>query len=202
MKPTYFVTLLYYFLLLVKLMHDYKRDSGQNILAKICHAIILIAIGIFYAKALLTLAYLGGNIDWFYNKVNSPVGIISGPARFTILVLHTLLAVAICLFAMQMFSRKDRARRLFISFLPFLAITEIFNFYLGWLSEGPSDIPAAYIFLIGTIAIGCIAVLIVVIYSSRFMRKFFTPEAILTTNEHIEILDSPSMQESNSQNQE
>ncbi len=167
------------------LTNDYKRDKGQNIKAKILHAICLTILMASYAGYFGILGMLVRNFDKVKEKFSFDVGIVSGQLHFILYLLHSILAMAVVAVAYQMIKRNEKSRRLLTFLLPFLALLEVFNFYRGWVADGDDlEVSHGFIFLIGFLLFGGLTSAIIAIYKSKFMMTFFTTieQNQLTTN--------------------
>ncbi len=161
-------------ILAIGLTRDYNRDKGQNSKAKIFHAIILAIICASYAGSFGILGSVIRNFDEIQQKYSVPIGIVPGQVHFLFYMAHLALSLVILILAIQMISRKEKALKLFLRLLPFLALLEIFSFYRGWIVDGDDmGVKHGIIILIGFLIIGGITTAIIWIYKTNFMKTFF-----------------------------
>ncbi len=163
------------------LYRDYKRDAGLNRKAKIYHAILLTLLLASYAGSFGIVGAIIRNFEGVKNQFSVDVGIVPGQVHLFLYFLHTLVSLAVLVFAYQMISRKETARKRLVTLLPLLGILSVFSFYRGWLNT-PDELILSdgMIILIGVIIMGGLTMLYMKIYNSEWMKKFFTfePEPI------------------------
>ncbi len=163
------------------LIRDFKRDKGLNKKAKVFHSILLSLLIFAFAGAFSKVGWVIRNFDLVQTFFGIDVGIVSGSIHLVIYVLDLILSLFVLVFAYQMISRKDKARKRIVFFLPFLAVTSVFNFYRGWLNDGGDILINDYlILLIGIIFFGSATVIYLLVYNSNYMKTFFNfkPEAV------------------------
>ena len=160
--------------LIIGIVHDYKRDPGQNRKAKVFHALCLGLICTMYANTIGAVIVFLKHLDRTYHKYSVAVGLVPGSLHFLIYLLDLILAIVVLFTALQMIKRSRKAKTLFLYFFPFLALIEVFNFYRGWLSGGEEiGLNHAVILFMGLVIYGSIAVALSIIYNSTFMNIFF-----------------------------
>ncbi len=158
------------------LMQDYKKDSEQNLKAKVLHAICLTILIASYAGSFRILGMLLRNFDKAKERFSADVCLVPGQLHFIFYLLHSALAMTVVILAYQMIRRNNKSRRLLLIVLPFLALLEVFSFYRGWVTDsGDLELNHFMIVLIGFLLVGGLASSIIAIYKSKFMITFFTP---------------------------
>ena len=161
-------------ILAVGLHHNYQQDAGQHRKAKTWQAVCL---------ALLVQSYAGifGQVGWLVShwaaaqqKFGQAVGYVPGEGHWLLYLLHMGLALLTLLTAMRMINRADAARRRLLWLLPLLVLAETFSFYRGWLS-GSTEVPLMHAFIValGVAFNGAVALMMALVYRSRFMQSFY-----------------------------
>jgi hypothetical protein len=162
-------------ILTLGLIQDYKKDSGQNIKAKVLHAICLTVLIASYAGSFRILGAIMRNFDKVKERFSVDVGLIPGQLHFIFYLIHSALAMTVVILAYQMIRRKEKSRGLLIILLPFLGLLEVFSFYRGWVTDGGDfELNHFMILLIGLLLVGVPTGLIITIYKSKSMTTFFT----------------------------
>jgi hypothetical protein len=162
------------------LFRDFKRDKGENNKAKIFHSILLTFLIWAFAGSFGKIGWLIRNFDKTKKLFGTEVGILSGNFNLITFYLNLVLSLIVLVFAYQMINRKENARKKLLIFLPFLAITSVFQFYISWLKDGDDALfNDSIILLIGAVVIGTITFIYLKVYGSNFMKTFFNykPEA-------------------------
>jgi hypothetical protein len=155
-------------------MNDFKIDQGQNKMAKTFQTICLALIVLHTATSVRYFGWLFRHFDKAQEKYTSDVGIIPGEVHFLIFVSNILLLLSVLIIAFFLANRNLKARKLLFYFLPALALTETFNVYRGWLSDGDdAGFNHGIIFLIGFVIFGTISSGILLLYNTKFMKDFF-----------------------------
>lgn len=160
--------------LAIGLAHDYNKDKGTNIKAKVCHGICLAVLISSYAGSMKIIGMLIRDFDGARKRFSIPFGPISGEAQWLIYLGHSAVVITVVILAYQMIRRSDKSRVWLLRILPVAALFEVFSFCRSWIL-GSVDIGVedgiiilfALIFIAGTTAA------IIFIYSSKFMRDFF-----------------------------
>jgi hypothetical protein len=186
-----FFTGLILVLLISGLIQDYKKDGTNHIKAKIFHTICLALICFMYADAFGVIGSLFSHFDTYRQTYGQPVGPVNGEYHLTIFVIRTILSAIILFIAFQLIRRREISRWIFIYLLPLLAVFEIFGFYRGWISVNDSKLSPILGILIGTMFIGGIAAILILIYNSRMMKAFFNYQADANIPDDPSIIDLP-----------
>lgn len=175
------------------LIKDFQRDSGLNKKAKIYHSILLSLLIMTYAGSFGALGWIIRNFDRAKTQFSVDVGIVPGSLHLAIFFVNLVLSLIVLVFAYQMISRKENARKNMLFFLPFLGLTSIFNFYRGWLNTPDELILNDFtILLIATLIMGGLTLLYLKVYTSEWMKSFFQfktesiPENELRTQSKLE----------------
>jgi len=156
------------------LYKDYKRDSGLNKKAKTYHAFLLTLLLASYAGSFGVVGAIIRNFEGLKNQFSVDVGIVPGQVHLVLYFLHTLVSLAILVFAYQMISRNEKARKRLVSLIPILGVLSVFSFYRGWLNTPEELILSDWmIILIGAIIMGAMTMLYLKVYNSQWMKKFF-----------------------------
>lgn len=156
------------------LFRDFKRDKGKNNKAKIFHSILLTFLIWAFAGSFGKIGWLIRNFDRTKELFGTKVGILSGNFNLIIFYLNLALSLIVLVFAYQMINRKESARKKLLIFLPFLAVTSVFQFYTSWLKVGEDALfNDSIILLIGAIVIGTVTFIYLKVYGSNFMKSFF-----------------------------
>ena len=104
--------------LVVGLVHDYKRDKGQNVKAKVFHAACLTVLIFGYADSFNILRMLIWNFDGIKEHFSTDLGLISGQIHWFIYLAHPAIAIIILTLAYQIIRRVDKSRMLLVKLLP------------------------------------------------------------------------------------
>lgn len=164
-------------ILAVSIITDYGTDKGKHTKAKIFHAICMLLLVYSCADAPAILGRILAHFGNFQQKLDVPVGFISGHAHMFLYIAHTLICTIVLILAARMFNRRDSARKQLIYVLPLLVLSEGINFYMGWVGAGDDqELSDMLIFWIGFAVMGSIGGVIMWIYSTRFMKEFFMPQ--------------------------
>ena len=155
------------------LFRDFKRDKGENTKAKIFHSILLTFLIWAFAGSFGKIGWLIRNFDKTKELFGTEAGILSGNFNLIIFYLNLVLSLIVLVFAYQMINRKENARKKLLIFLPFLAVTSVFQFYTSWLKGGDALFNDAIILFIGAVIIGTITLIYLKVYGSNFMKTFF-----------------------------
>jgi len=159
------------------LIRDFKRDKGLNKKAKIYHSILITLLIALYAGSFGVLGSVIRNFEKIKARFSVDIGIISGEIHIVLYFLHLGISLFVLVFAYQMVSRKEIARKRLLIFLPVLGVLSTFNFYRGWLNipnePGELILNDWVILLIGLIIAGGLTILYMKVYSSEWMKKFF-----------------------------
>ncbi|GAB3655989.1 hypothetical protein GCM10027594_28810 [Hymenobacter agri] len=161
-------------ILAVGLYHNYQSDRGQHGKAKVWQAICLALLVQAYSNIFGQLAWLLGNWNAQQQKYGGAVGYVSGELHWCLYLLHLGLALLTLLTALRMINRSDAARRRLLWLLPLLVLVETFSFYRGWL-RGSVEAPAmhAFVLALGLAFNGGVALMMTLVYRSKFMRAFY-----------------------------
>ena len=162
-------------ILTLGLIQDYKKDSGQNIKAKVLHAICLTVLIASYAGSFRILGALIRNFDKVKERFSVDVGLFPGQLHFIFYLVHSALAMTVVIVAYQLIRRREKSRSLLITLLPFLGLLEVFSFYRGWVTDADDfELNHFMILLFGLLLVGGLTGLIITIYKSKSMTTFFT----------------------------
>ena len=123
-------------LVIFHLIRDFKRDKGEFKKAKIVHMICLGLLFLSYAGSFRFLGWTIRHFDKVQERFSVDVGVVPGELHLVLYLLHLGLLFTVLILAYQMVTRKEKARKLILYILPFLALVETFNFYRGWINAG------------------------------------------------------------------
>ena len=170
------------------LYHNYGLDSGQHRRAKVWQAICLALLVQAYASIFGQVSWLVSHWPDAQQKFGRAVGYVPGEVHWLLYLLHLGLALLTLLTAMRMINRSDAARRRLLWLLPLLVLAETFGFYRGWLS-GSAEVPLmhAFILMLGLAFNGTVALVMALVYRSRFMQVFYraAPAGSLAETESV-----------------
>jgi hypothetical protein len=164
-------------ILAVGLYYNYQQDKGQHRKAKIWQAICLGLLVQAYAGTVRQALWLPGHWDTAYQKYSRAVGFMPGTGHWLFYLLHIGFALLALGTVTGMVNRSNVARQRLFWLLPLLVLFETFSFYRGWLSDGSVEITTHYIILlVGFIFNGMIALGMLLLYRSQFMKAFYQVE--------------------------
>lgn len=161
-------------ILAVGLYHNYQQDSGLQRRAKVWQAICLALLVQAYASTFGQVGWLVSHWAAAQQKFGRAVGYVPGEGHLLLYLLHMGLALLTLLTAIRMINRSDAARRRLLWLLPLLVVVETFSFYRGWLSGG-AEVPLmhGFILALGLAFNGAVALVMTLVYRSRFMKAFY-----------------------------
>jgi hypothetical protein len=178
-------------LLITGLAKNYRLDAGEHKKAKIIHAICLTLLCLSYSGSFRHVGWLMFHFDKTREIYSADIGAVPGNIHFLIYLVHLVLALFILMLSYQMINRNTKARVQLLYFLPFLALTEAFNFYRGWFSDGDDgQINHFLVFWVGLVLFGGLSALIIIVYTGKSMKSFFAMQrapSIDLTAEHQDI---------------
>lgn len=181
-------TIIISILLITGLTKNYRLDAGEHKTAKIIHAVCLSVLCLAYSGSFRHIGWLMFHFDKTREIYSADIGIVPGNIHFLIYLVHLALVLFVIMFCYQMIGRNNKARVQLLYFLPFLALTEAFNFYRGWFSEGDEgQINHLLVFWIGLILFGGLSALMIIAYTGKSMKAFFAMQqapSIDLTTEH------------------
>jgi hypothetical protein len=154
--------------------YDFQTDKGQHVRAKFVNGVWLVLVTLLYSDSFKVIGWIFRKYDRTKELWSVPVGFIPGRVHFLINIIHTVSAICLIYFSYSTIKRKESGRIWTIRILPFLAATEVFAFYRGWLGSGnDSTINQISALIIGSVFSGGICITFILIYQSRFMLDFF-----------------------------
>jgi hypothetical protein len=159
----------------IYLYHDYKRDKGLHIKAKIINGLVIGLVTFLYADYFRYVIWMIRKPDKVKEMWNTPVGIIPGELHLFINILSVFAGISLIIFASQLTKRSLNGRVWTLRLMPILTAVEIFSFYRGWISDGNDSMADQILALVtGTILVGGICILIIRTYKTEFMNDFFS----------------------------
>ena len=169
-------------ILAIGLYHNYQQDPGQCRKAKGWQAICLALLVQAYASIFGQVGWLVSHWAAAQQKFGYAVGYVPGEVHWLFYLLHIGLALLTLLAALRMVNRSDAARRRLLWLLPLLVLAETFSFYRGWLS-GSAEAPLmhAFVLTLGFALNGAVALMMLLVYRSRFMLAFYQQSIGLRT---------------------
>jgi len=163
----------YYSFTIFGLAGDFSKDKGKHRKAKIYHFVLLMIFIISFGGSFATLGYVIRHTQLTNIRVSLPIGIFSRNVSMSVFYINLILSIITLYFAYGMIARKNSSREKFLKFLPFLAVSSIFNFYKGWIQGGEKILEDVTILLIGFIIFFGISFIYTKIYNSKYMLAFF-----------------------------
>lgn len=164
-------------ILAVGLYYNYQQDRGLHQRAKVWQAICLGLLVQAYASTLRQAVWLLGNWNIAHQRYNQAVGFMPGSMHWLFYLLHLGLALLTLGTVVGMLNRSTVARQRLFWLLPLLVVFETFSFYRGWLSDGPVELTTQYfILLFGFVFNGLLALGMLLLYRSQFMKAFYQVE--------------------------
>lgn len=164
-------------ILAIGLYYNYQPDAGQHGKAKAWQAVCLAVLVQAYASIFGQVGWLVSHWEAAHQKFGQAVGYVPGEVHWLLYLLHiglALLTLLTLLTAMRLINRSDAARRRLLWLLPLLVIAETFSFYRGWLN-GHAEVPLMHAFglALGFTFNGAVALVMALVYRSRFMQTFY-----------------------------
>ncbi len=171
----YFITI---GLLISVLLKDYNSDKGKFNTNKAIHGIILVLLIFKFLVGFRQLGWVLRHSERFYELFHKQIGLLSPAVTLTHSIVIILAYSTGGILVVRMASRKDKARRQFLTLLPVFVFTESMDFYKGFVGEegyvGNHYVPLA----IGFVFAGVLCSIIHLIYRSVFMQKFFQQKEV------------------------
>lgn len=170
----FFFFILFLFLFTPVLKQEYKRDNGYNKSAKFVNLITSILLLFFVSggtKRELNWAF--DDIPNLMEKLFINIGILSPVLNALSWVLYIFLSFILSILLIGVALRKDTSKRLFLQVLPLYCLFYSINGYRYLISKYNEAGNTLYILLILFLAYSLIVILITVIYTRSFMKRFF-----------------------------
>ena len=164
-------------ILAVGLYYNYQQDRGLHQRAKVWQAICLGLLVQAYASTFRLAIWVLGSWSSAYQKYNQAVGFMPGTMHWLFYLLHIGLALFTLGTVIGMLNRSNAARHRLFWLLPLLVVFETFSFYRGWLNGGAEEPAMQYFILVlGFVFNGIIALGMLMLYQSPFMKAFYRVE--------------------------
>lgn len=156
------------------LYRDFKKDPGEHVRAKIVHSIMLFALVVQFANAFREAGAVVGRFNETVGRFSQDVGVVPGDVHIVIFFLQIIVSVIISVLAFKMGVRNDKARKQFLTIIPFGGLLYVFGFYRGWLSvPGDPFLNDLLVVVIGTLVISALVIPYLLVYRSPMMLSFF-----------------------------
>lgn len=164
----YFTTILFVIFIFPAAWKEYKKDNKKHMPAKYINIILSVVIFSIYTN--IVRAALRGCIN-DYEALQLTYQIGASSFGMIIWFFYVFLSLIISVLIIAIALRKERARVFFLRILPFIWIlgsVQLYKFALTVEGLKPDNL-----FLYSLLIEGVLALVVFLIYNSRFMKRFF-----------------------------